>query len=245
MREWHEESEESAPDFISRRVLGLLKERKAKLAPFARGLGIDPALFRRFLKGKRRWRMDYLEKVAEGFGMSLEELLTGPKPQPEVLQPVISLVGKYDQPPEGLIVDDYFAVPMVDGNIAAGHAGAIPGDFITSMVWVYKPEIGKRKHHNLRAVKLANNANSMEPTIRRGSIVIIDPTETAIHKRAIYAVRLEQYEGACAIKRVRENGEFWFFLSDNPEWEPIVMKKERDHNPIIGRVIWSWTSWVK
>jgi transcriptional regulator with XRE-family HTH domain len=70
MREWHEESEESAPDFISRRVLSLLKERKVKLAPFARGLGIDPALFRRFLKGKRRWRMDYLEKVAEGFGMS-------------------------------------------------------------------------------------------------------------------------------------------------------------------------------
>ena len=245
MREWHEESEESAPDFISRRVLGLLKERKAKLAPFARGLGIDPALFRRFLKGKRRWRIDYLEKVAEGFGMSLEELLTGPKPQPEVLQPVISLVGEYDRPPEGLIVDDYFAVPMVDGHIAAGHAGAIPGDYITTMVWVYKPEIGKRKHHNLRAVKLANNANSMEPTIRRGSIVIIDPTEIAIHKRAIFAVRLEQYEGACAIKRVRENGDFWFFLSDNPEWEPIVMKKDRDHNPIIGRVIWSWTSWVK
>jgi phage repressor protein C with HTH and peptisase S24 domain len=244
MREWHEESEESAPDFISRRVLGLLKERKAKLAPFARGLGIDPALFRRFLKGKRRWRMDYLEKVAEGFGMSLEELLTGPKPQPEVLQPVISLVGEYDRPPEGLIVDDYFAVPMVEGHIAAGHAGVIPGDYITSMVWVYKPEIGKRKHHNLRAVKLANNATSMEPTIRRGSIVIIDPAEITI-KKGIYAVRLDHFEGACAIKRVKENGEFWFFLSDNPEWEPIVMKKERDHNPIIGRVIWSWTSWVK
>ena len=244
MREWHEESDESAPDFISRRVLGLLKERKAKLAPFARGLGIDPALFRRFLKGKRRWRMDYLEKVAEGFEMSLEELLTGPKPPPQVLQPVISLVGEYDRPPEGLIVDDYFAVPMVEGHIAAGHAGVIPGDYITSMVCVYKPEIGKRKHHNLRAVKLANNATSMEPTIRRGSIVIIDPAEITI-KKGIYAVRLDHFEGACAIKRVKENGEFWFFLSDNPEWEPIVMKKERDHNPIIGRVIWSWTSWVK
>jgi phage repressor protein C with HTH and peptisase S24 domain len=112
------------------------------------------------------------------------------------------------------------------------------------MVWVYKPEIGKRKHHNLRAVKLANNATSMEPTIRRGSIVIIDPAEITI-KKGIYAVRLDHFEGACAIKRVKENGEFWFFLSDNPEWEPIVMKKERDHNPIIGRVIWSWTSWVK
>jgi phage repressor protein C with HTH and peptisase S24 domain len=245
MREWSEESEDLAPDFISRRVLELLKERKAKLAPFARGLGIDPALFRRFLKGKRRWRMDYLEKVAEGFGMSLEELLTGPKPQPEVLQPVISLVGEYDHPPEGLIIENYFAVPMVEDHIAAGHVGAIPGDYITSMVWVYKPEIGKRKYHNLRAVKLANNANSMEPTIRRGSIVIIDPFEIAITKKGIYAVRLEQYEGTCAIKRVKESGDFWFFLSDNPEVEPIVMKKERDYSPIIGRVIWSWTSWVK
>jgi phage repressor protein C with HTH and peptisase S24 domain len=58
-------------------------------------------------------------------------------------------------------------------------------------------------------------------------------------------VRLEQFEGACAIKRVKESEDFWFFLSDNPEVEPIVMKKERDHNPIIGRVIWSWTSWVR
>ncbi len=24
---------------------------------------------------------------------------------------------------------------------------------------------------------------------------------------------------------------FWFFLSDNPEVEPIVMEKERNHNP--------------
>ena len=86
MREWHEEQRPPRLDFISRRVSWqLLKEHKIKLAPFARGLGVDPAHFRRFLKGKRRWRMDYLEKVAEGLGMSLEELLTGPKPQPEVL----------------------------------------------------------------------------------------------------------------------------------------------------------------
>ena len=77
----------------------------------------------------------------------------------------------------------------------------------------------------------------MEPTIRRGSIVIIDPAEIAISKKGIYAVRLEQAEGACAIKRVKESDDFWFFLSDNPEVERIVMKKERDQNPIIGRVI--------
>jgi phage repressor protein C with HTH and peptisase S24 domain len=154
-------------------------------------------------------------------------------------------VGEYSRPPEGLKIDEYFAVPMVDGKIAAGYTGVIPGDYVTSMVWVYKPEIGRRQHHNLRAVKLAKDATSMEPTLRRGSIVIIDPAETVIHKKAIYAVRLEQFEGACAIKRVKENHEFWFFLSDNPEFDPIVLDKKENPSPIIGRVIWSWTSWVK
>jgi len=69
----------------------------------------------------------------------------------------------------------------------------------------------------------------MDPTIRRGSI----------------AVRLEQFEGACAIKRVKKNHTFWIFLSDNPEVEPIALEKKENPNPIIGRVIWSWTSWVR
>jgi len=245
MREWHEELEESAPDFITRRVLSLLKERKVKLAPFARDLGIDPAIFHRFLKGKRRWRMDYLEKVAEGLEMSLEELFTMPKPQPEVLQPIITVVGEYSNPTEGLKIDKYFAVPMVEGRIAAEYPAAIPKNYVTSMVWVYKPEIIWRQHHNLRAVKLPNNATSMEPTIHRGSIVIIDPVAKAITKNAIYAVKLDDNEGACAIRRVQENCDFWFFLSDNFNFEPIILEKKGNPNLIIGRVIWSWTNWLR
>jgi signal peptidase I len=99
------------------------------------------------------------------------------------------------------------------------------------MVWVYKPEIGRRQHHNLRAVKLGKDAASMEPTIRRGSIVIIDPAEISISKKGIYAVRLEQSEGACAIKRVKENEDFWFFLSDNPKVEPDSHEKGAGPQP--------------
>jgi phage repressor protein C with HTH and peptisase S24 domain len=38
----------------------------------------------------------------------------------------------------------------------------------------------------------------MEPTIRRGSIVIIDPTEGQPLPKAVYAVRLDE-EGGCAV----------------------------------------------
>ena len=43
MREWHEEETEGL-DFISRRVLQLLKDRELKLAPFSRGLGVRAPL---------------------------------------------------------------------------------------------------------------------------------------------------------------------------------------------------------
>jgi len=196
----------------------LLKERKVKLAPFCRGLGVDPDHFRRFLKGKRRWRMDYLEKVAEGLGMSLEELLTGPKPPPEVLQPIITVVGEYARPPEGLVIDEYFAVPLVDGRIAAEHAGPVPGDYVTSMVWVYRPEIGRRRHHNLRAVKLAKDAASMEPTIRRGSIVIIDPAEIAISKKKFIRCAWTKTKGPAPSSGLRKAKTSGFFYRITRKW---------------------------
>jgi phage repressor protein C with HTH and peptisase S24 domain len=115
---------------------------------------------------------------------------------------------------------------------------------VEDLVWVYKPEIGAREHHNLRAVRLAPDADSMEPTIRRGSIVIIDPTEVTPLPKAIFAVRLDE-EGGCAIKRVFQTEAHWVLVSDNPEYPPLALEKARNPHLIIGRVIWSWTSWVR
>jgi phage repressor protein C with HTH and peptisase S24 domain len=84
----------------------------------------------------------------------------------------------------------------------------------------------------------------MKPIIRRGSIVIIDPTEIHPLPKAIYAVRLDE-DGGCAIKRVSQTEAHWVLVSDNPEYPAIAVEKARMPNLIIGRVIWSWTSWVK
>lgn len=219
--------------------------------------GLDQKAFSREINKKgdiiSRWKsgeaknvkIETLLVIRDKFNKSLDWLLFGEESTaPQLLQPIITIVGQYPDVPPDLRVEDYFAVPMVEGRIAAGYTGAIPGDYITDMVWVYKPEIGRRQHHNLRAVKLARNADSMEPTIRRGSIVIIDPKDIEIRKKAIYAVRLEEYEGICAIKRVQETPDLWLLVSDNPSYEPIALEKRKYSNLIIGRVIWSWTSWV-
>ncbi|MBW1992605.1 MAG: LexA family transcriptional regulator, partial [Deltaproteobacteria bacterium] len=183
--------------------------------------------------------------IKEVFGVSIDWLLTGEEPPDfQTVQPIITLAGTQPELPEGLRPEYYLAVPLVEGPIAAGYAGAIPGDQVQDLVWVYKPEIGAREHHNLRAVRLAPDADSMEPTIRRGSIVIIDPVEVTPLPKGIYAVRLDE-EGGCAIKRVSQTEHHWVLISDNPEYPPIALEKVRMPNLIIGRVIWSWTSWVR
>ncbi|MBM4302485.1 MAG: LexA family transcriptional regulator [Deltaproteobacteria bacterium] len=219
-------------------------------------IGMKPDTLRKKIRWRgvqeanvRAWRPGEVEKIAQVLGVPAGYLLLGEKPRPfKAIQPVITVLGQYAQVPPELTREDYLAVPMIEAQIAAGYLAEIPEDYVTSLVWVYKPEIGRRQHHNLRAVQLAKNADSMVPTIRPGDIIIVDPTERPpmkpLNKNAIYAVR-SQEEGGCAVKRVKEVADYWLLLSDNKEKEPILLRKEREDNPFIGRVIWSWTSWVR
>jgi SOS-response transcriptional repressor LexA len=197
----------------------------------------------------RTWAPGEVEKIANALGVPAAYLLWGEQPRPfKAIQPVITVLGQYAQVPPELAREDYLAVPLIEAQIAAGYLREIPEEYVTSLVWVYKPEIGRRQHHNLRAVQLAKNADSMVPTIRPGDIIIVDPTERPpmkpLNKNAIYAIR-SQEEGGCTVKRVREVDDYWLLLSDNKDKEPMLLRKEREENPFIGRVIWSWTSWVK
>jgi SOS-response transcriptional repressor LexA len=239
----------------------LLDNKRQRLSPrshedLARLIDMKPDTLRKKLRWQgvqepnvRAWRPGELERISVALGVPAGYLILGERPRPfKPIQPVITVLGEYTKVPPELAREDYLAVPMIEGKIAAGYLAEIPEDFVTNLVWVYKPEIGKRQHHNLRAVQLAKNADSMVPTLRPGDIIIVDPTERPpmkpLNKNAIYAVR-SQEEGGCTVKRVKEVADFWLLLSDNPEKEPMLLSKEREDNPFIGRVIWSWTSWVR
>jgi len=232
-------------EIFLRQVKKLMAEKGIKdQQTFNRMVGVHRALSR-WKCGETRPSVDTLMVIKEVFGTSIDWLLTGQEPKDfQSIQPIITLAGTQPEIPEGLHPEYYLAVPLVEGRIAAGYTGAIPGDYVEDLVWVYKPEIGAREHHNLRAVRLAPDADSMEPTIRRGSIVIIDPTEVQPLPKAIFAVRLDE-EGGCAIKRVFQTEAHWVLVSDNPEYPPLALEKARNPHLIIGRVIWSWTSWVR
>lgn len=232
-------------EIFLQQVQKLMEEKDIKdQKDFNDMVGVQRAITR-WKSGESRPSVDSLMVIKEIFGKSIDWLLTGEEPPAfRPVQPIIALAGTLPEIPEGMQPEYYLAVPLVEGRIAAGYAGAIPGDNVEDLVWVYRPEIGARENHNLRAVRLGKDANSMEPTIRRGSIVIIDPLETDVSRKGIYAVRLDE-EGGCAIKRVSQTDGHWVLVSDNPEHPPIAIEKVRIPNIVIGRVIWSWTSWVR
>jgi len=232
-------------EIFLQQVQKLMEEKGIKdQKNFNEMVGVQRAITR-WKSGESRPSVDSLMMIKELFGKSIDWLLTGEEaPGFQPMQPIITLVGAEPEIPAEVRSENYYAVPLVEGPIAAGYAGLIPGDYVSDLVWVYKPELGARQYHNLRAVRLGKDADSMEPTIHPGSIVIIDPTETQITPKAIFAVRLDR-EGGCAIKRVQQTDEHWVLVSDNPEYDPIAIEKTRIPNIIIGRVIWSWTSWVR
>ena len=232
-------------EIFLQQVQKLMEEKAIKdQKEFNEMVGVQRAITR-WKSGESRPSVDSLMMIKKLFGKSIDSLLTGEEAPPcQPLQPIITILGEYPEVPEGLRRENYSAVPLVEGHIAAGYSGVIPGDYVSDMVWVYNQELGQRLHHNLRAVRLDPKANSMEPTIHRGSIVIIDPVETNISPRAIYAVRLDE-DGGCAIKRVSQTDAHWVLISDNPDYDPKAILKATIPNIIIGRVIWSWTSWVR
>lgn len=150
-----------------------------------------------------------------------------------------------DLPPEGL-ADDYVAVPLVDGKVAAGY-GALVWKEVQSLIWVYKPALDGRK--NMVAARVMGN--SMLPTIPDDAIVIIDrdihqPTGERKH---IWALRTE--DGDLQIKRLHRNvpppgsnePESWWVFSDNfQEYPPGMVWTGDFEKLLIGQVVWMWRS---
>jgi hypothetical protein len=187
--------------------------------------------------------VDTLLKIKNLFNVSVDWLLTGQEPKTkEILQPVIA--GGHPGLPPGVHSEHFITVPLVEGRIAAKHARAIPPAEIKSWLCLYlSPQVGRSHYQNLLAVQVGSNDRSMEPTIRAGDIVIIDPYDITSVPKGIYAIRSHMGK-ECSIKRVFKSGKSLVITSDNPGFNPYLLPSDEIEHILIGRVLWSWTSWA-
>jgi len=186
--------------------------------------------------------VDTLLKIKNLFNVSVDWLLTGQEPKTkEILQPVIA--GRHPEIPPDVRSEYFITVPQVEGRIAAKHARAIPPSEIKSWLCLYlSPRVGRSHYQNLLAVQVDGNYHAMEPTIRAGDIVIIDPYDVTPASRAIFALRGLGGED-CDINRVYRSDKHLVISSDNPKYAPRIVPADQAEDILIGRVLWSWTSW--
>lgn len=165
------------------------------------------------------------------------------KPQPEfrtVFQLAYALLGRspfsLKEP-----FHDYVSVPQVEGRKAANPAGLTPGDEVGFQLYFHRSHLGARR--DLVAVRLARDADSMEPVLHPGDLVVIDRGDREITPRGLYAVRHPDLE-PCSIKRLQPvpGKPYVLVLSDNPKYDPLPV--DWHEHLIIGRVILSLANWV-
>lgn len=155
--------------------------------------------------------------------------------------PVGYLLGLENYQDWWVLRDDYVRIPRVK-NIAAHPAGEIPGGAVAAWLWLNKADLHGRG--DLVAYRLGAEADSMLPLLQPGDTVVIDRRDREITPRALYAVLLPDLESA-TVKRLHPvpGQNFVTLISENPAYPPETV--EWHEHLLLGRVVWSWTNWVR
>lgn len=134
-------------------------------------------------------------------------------------------------PVEKVTGDDLPVVPVM-GCAGAGNPHEDMWDMEPER---YIPVLPKYYTSTTRAIEI--KGNSMEPTIKDGSIVGIRPMDGPLQEGAIYVVRIPAFGMVC--KRVKANGMSGITLiSDNPAYDPVEVSIADCEGVFVGKVAW-------
>ncbi len=134
--------------------------------------------------------------------------------------------------------NNYTLLPRYDVTASAGSGSFIDAENIKdklsfSTKWL--EHIGL----NVKNAALLNaNGDSMEPTIKDGSVLLLKLDEDEIKDGSIYVI---QISGQTFVKRLKRDLKGVQILSDNPVYEPQHLTyAELEDSPmtIAGRVVW-------
>lgn len=123
-----------------------------------------------------------------------------------------------------------FLVPVLNQELSAGKGSIVPDkDDIKSLIEL--PSIFRQFGENIAALYV--NGDSMEPTLKNGTLVVISPTGWD-NGEGLYGVELN---GCGYVKRIQAVGNKILIISDNPNYKTIEEPIESQNIKIIGRVI--------
>lgn len=158
--------------------------------------------------------------------------------------PTVILMSDIKDRPD-VALQDYYAAPLLKGEIAAGAGRLLSERDIRAFVWIYAPALSERRSHHLIAVEVSEtDGASMMPLLFPGDIVLIDRDDPAgdlltFKSGAVYAIRTG--DGGCAVKRLYKSDNGLIIGSDNVrKYAPQNAWSQNLTELIIGRVVWGW-----
>ena len=215
------------PDGWSERLRELLGDQSVR--NFAHLCNISPSAMRAYIEGTSEPGGAALVAIAHALGVSVESLVFGEA----------SVRDDNETPHKPEIGVEFNLIPRYDVEASGGH-----GRFVER-----ESEIGKLAFRTdwLRQKGLDPNdlvvirivGDSMSPTIRDGSLLLVNADEGRSVRDGIYVLRLD---GELIAKRIQKDvvkGGL-YIKSDNPAYsEQYIPADEIERLYIVGRVIWS------
>ena len=213
---------------------------KTELAKF---LDLSVGAVTNFLNGQRGGHETTRMKICNRIGVDYRTLIeTGrPIPPSPAQNLIVQVNSQADKEFLNGITELYRGIPLYEsGRLAAGVNGIEfdPYESPASMVLVYKPELKGCSRHNLAAIKVGGE--SMEPTIIKGSIVVVDLSDKGEADNRVFVVNTpDAGMDMASIKRVQRIDTGFLLMSDNRSFSPVFTKL--DWNRLcVGRVVWMW-----
>ncbi len=190
---------------------------------FAKQVGVSTASLSLYERGAKAPNTDFLHLLNDKFNANLQWLITG----------------KEGSDNKAIASDNsYTLLPRYDVTASAGSGSFIDAENIKdklsfSTKWL--EHIGL----NIKNAALLNaSGDSMEPTIKDGSVLLLKLDEDEIKDGSIYVI---QISGQTFVKRLKRDLKGIQILSDNPVYEPQHLTyAELEDSPmtIAGRVVW-------
>lgn len=222
-----------------------LRQNKLPQDPFARSVGIDGAQFRRLMNGEARWNTWHLEVVAQGMGVSPEELINpacrNPAPMPTLKIDHLDRFRKFKEDAP-LLEHHYVAIRLLKDMVAAGVPTEINEGQVGGWALIYDSrEWLPHDPGNYTCAHVAGD--SMLPVLAPGDIVAIDHVEknpeTLNGKMVAF-----QDNGGVTVKWLRYYPEKQLVVGDpeNPARidTRVVLVGDEINGGIVGKVTWWW-----
>ncbi|MBF0584656.1 MAG: helix-turn-helix transcriptional regulator [Magnetococcales bacterium] len=207
--------------------------------------GVSVGSISKYLKGGTP-DVENSVKIARAFNVTLDWLLTGQGPKSwskSHLQPKPAIQPEPQQPepcPHEKLLDDYVFIPGYSMVSAAAGAGSI-NDCSESAdeQYAFRREwaVSDAGIDPERAAIIRVDGDSMEPTLSRGDVILIDRRDTSFSRDAIYVFH---WDDGLFVKRIqRANNSCFDVISDNPVYDKkLLTPVELENLRVIGRVMW-------